>query len=187
MSGETTPLLAPVKPGPQVITRAKKAFYLDLLGSALCIILKLTFYLFKYLILFRQLDHTLFVLLLVLGECANRTVSIFWCEFILCFETVVFERARTIWYDPEQPEEVKHVAIKANRKSASIPELCQTFLEVIVDQHLTSFMAFSKAGCTPTLAFGASIAMSSLAFMLQLGGDGLISQVTMHRRHKENM
>lgn len=184
----TQPLLPVVQSGARQTSRGvERALLYDILASALCMALKLTFYCFKYLVLFRELRHTLLVLLLVLGEAANCAVSIFWCEVVLCFEAAVFKQVTYILEDPEASDKLKSLAVKANRKSASIADSLQALLEIGIGQQLTSFMAFSKVGCGWASALGASMAMSIFAIILQSGSGSLVSQLSADRRRKENM
>lgn len=186
MPDETTTLL---QSGPTLQTSRgsyRAVFVPELLAAFSCMILKVLSYSFKYFILFHNLGCVSLVVMLVLSEAIDRAVSFFWCEVSLSFEAAVFARANVILNNPGHSDKLKELAFKANRKSISIPDACQRSLELAIDQGLASFMAFSKAGCGWPLACGASTAMLSLVFILQLGSKKLVSQVSASRRQKEN-
>lgn len=160
---------------------------LDLISAALCAVLKLFSYWLRHLLTFYQPSQTSFILVLVLCELTNRAVPVFWCEIKLSFEAAVFNKAHAVFADPEDSNVAKKAATKANRKASSIPDTLQAFLEVSIDQSITSFTVFLKAGCSWPIAFGASVAMLCFPFVLQLRSKGLVSEVSACRRQKETL
>lgn len=112
-------------------------------------------------------------------------VSILWWEIVLSFEAAVFKRAHAAFVDFEQSNEAKKAAFKANRKATSITDTIQASLGLIVDQSITSFAAFSKAGCNWPFACGASVAMLCFPLLLQLRSMRLVTKVSAQQRQKE--
>ncbi|KAJ0100691.1 hypothetical protein J7T55_000108, partial [Diaporthe amygdali] len=108
-----------------------------------------------------------------------------WWEIALSFEAAVFKAAYAAFVDPKQSNETKKAAAKANRKGASIPNAVRASLELVADQSMTSFAAFSKAGCNSLLACGASAAMLCFPLLLQLRFISFMAEVSAHQRQKE--
>lgn len=157
----------------------------DLACAALCAILKLLCYRLKYIVLFCRPSPGSFVFFLILCELFSSAVSILWWEVVLSFEAAVFKGAHAASIDSEQSEEATKAGIKANRKATSIPVTFQASLELLVDQSVTTFVAFSKAGYHWLSACGASAAMLSFTLLLQMRYVKFIAEFSAHRRQKE--
>lgn len=118
----------------------------DLACAALCAILKLLSYQLKYIILFCHPSRGYLVFFLILYETFDSVVFILWGEVVLSVEAAVFKGAHAASLDSERSEEATKAGIKANQKATSIPVTFQACLELI-DQNVTTFVAFSKVGC----------------------------------------
>lgn len=184
MPNELTRLLKVASRGPR--TTCAALFTPDLACTALCAIFKVFSYWLKYFILFHPQSQVSFIFVLILCEILDSVVSVLWLEIALSFEAAVFKGAHAAFIDPKQSNETKKAATKANRKGASIPNAIRASLELVVDQSMISFAAFSKAGCSPLFACGASAAMLCFPLVLQLRSIRFMAQVSAYQRQKES-
>lgn len=66
-----------------------------------------------------------------LGEILNGLLPLPWIEVQLAIESIIFEKARSKIQAFSCSETEREEALKANRKSASLPDLCKTLLEIL--------------------------------------------------------
>lgn len=157
----------------------------DLIAAAMCILLRLICHWIKYFLLFHHPGRLSFITLLVISETAAHAVPVAWCEVNLCLEAAVLESALDR-LESGASGEVIAAAKKANRKSASLPGIFQTSLDIFIDQNITSFLAFYRAGCNGWFACSISAAMLALPLVLQQRSKDRILFVASSRRRKEN-
>ncbi|KAH8743614.1 hypothetical protein F5883DRAFT_592306 [Diaporthe sp. PMI_573] len=185
MPDEWTSLLEKGPMGPSTRRDASQGlFSSDLAYAALCATFKLLSYCLKYIAYFYPSGQqsTVFP---VLSEVSNCVVQLSWAEIVLSFDAAVFKAFNAVTAAPEQPDESKKAASRANRKATAIPDALQASLGLL-DQSITTFLAFSKAGCSWLFACGASILTLCLPLVLQLKSKKLVSDVSVYRRQKEN-
>lgn len=157
----------------------------DFWAVALCVLLKFACYISKYLILFGSPGRISALILLLLGEAARYVIPIPWGVISLSFEGAVFHRATSRLNDPEASDEFKKSALKANRKSASLPDGFQILLDLL-DQFEASLLAFLKADCKWHVALAGSAMILLVPYILQSRLKGLIASVSKSRRAKES-
>lgn len=157
----------------------------DRLVVILCLLFKCFEHWSRYWVLFQYPGNSLLLILLLLGESASQATLLCLSEVRLSFEAVIFQRTLRLLDDPSEPTEMRQLAIKANRKSTSLPETGRIVLD-LVDQYIIGVLAFSRSGYSWALACGASWTMLVLPWALQLKSQSLITQVSISRRNKEN-
>lgn len=126
--------------------------------------------------------------LLLLSEATNCFIPILWTEISLAFQGVIFEEARSKLQAPDTPDIKQEEAIKANRKSTSLPDICKLLLELSFDQYTASFVVFTKVGCGRLLACGAAFATILFPTIFQLAPRSRvrIREYSNSKRRKEN-
>ncbi|KAH8744728.1 hypothetical protein F5883DRAFT_588814 [Diaporthe sp. PMI_573] len=171
MPDEWTSLLEKAPMGPSTRPDASQGlFSSDLVYAALCATFKLHSYCLKYIAYFYPSGQQSTVFL-VLSEVSNCVVQLSWAEIVLSFDAAVFKAFNAVTAAPEQSDESKKAASRANRKATAIPDALQASLGLL-DQSITTFLAFSKAGCSWPFACGASILTLCLPLVLH-GKEGV--------------
>jgi hypothetical protein len=143
-------------------------------------------YWFQWIAAFHSSTKAISVLFIVLCGICNCLVSYLWNDVCVSFEAALFKKAHKL-ITSRQSDNAMNAATKANRKATAIPDALEACLGLLIDQTLSSFIVFLKAGCAWPISCGSSAALLCLPLVLQLvtKTKELVSKVAAHRRRKE--
>lgn len=161
------------------------AVHANLIAVTISILLQLISHKIKYFILFHHPDRLVFIALLVLSKTTAHARSIAYYKVNLYLEAAIL-KATLNSLEPGASEEAITSAKKANQKSASLPEVFQTSLNIFINQYITSLLAFYQAGYNKLVAYSISSRMLAIPLLLQQQSQNQISSVTSNQRQKEN-
>lgn len=127
--------------------------------------------------------------LLLLCESLSCLLPVQWNEISLAFEVAIFRVAYSELQNADCSEIEEREAVRANRKSPSLPDVCRLLTELCLDQFTASFVVFTKVGCGPFAASGAALAILFLPTVLQLAPKSRIriQEFSRSKCNKESM